>query len=288
MKNKTVIFVGGTVRSGTTLLNLILANNEKSMALGEVFWIFNPVKQKHFEKIKQLKKDLKWKRIIDGGVSDLYKNLIHEFPHYDYFIDSSKNPYWYAKQSNYLRDSINYRNILIFKNPTEFYQSMDKRGHSVNWKTNYLNYHRRYFSLIKDFYKISYFDLINDEQKFQMILMQLGIESRSSIRNYWEKDHPYNFFGSNSVKLKNSHSESNTLNNYARKELVYDRVISNQIERKVKKELKNDLKLQLVYNSLTNDLNEVVHPKLLFNKYMLTLFLLKDQLTYWKIRILDR
>ena len=56
---RRIVFVLGTVRSGTTMLNLFIGNNnEKIMTLGEIANLFNPRLQFHFEKIKQLGKDL--------------------------------------------------------------------------------------------------------------------------------------------------------------------------------------------------------------------------------------
>ena len=42
---KKIIFVGGNVRSGSTLLNLYLGNQDNALALGELYGLFQPVKK---------------------------------------------------------------------------------------------------------------------------------------------------------------------------------------------------------------------------------------------------
>jgi hypothetical protein len=44
---KKVVCVGGTVRRGTTILNLILGNGSKTLALGELHGIVKPSMPKH-------------------------------------------------------------------------------------------------------------------------------------------------------------------------------------------------------------------------------------------------
>ena len=111
-QEKKFILVGGSNRSGTTLLNLILANDSKAMALGEVINLFEPKYKHHRELIDKLDSDPIWSKILSGGSKNLYPNLIKYFPEIDYFIDSSKTPEWYKKQIA-LNPDFDIKNILI-------------------------------------------------------------------------------------------------------------------------------------------------------------------------------
>src|SRR5690606_35813358 len=94
---KQVIKVGGTVRSGTTIVGLILANQDKAISLGEVFHLFYPSKKNHFNKINELIVDSRWKNVIKGSPLNLYHNIFKNFPEIEIIIDSSKDPFWFKE-----------------------------------------------------------------------------------------------------------------------------------------------------------------------------------------------
>ena len=119
---KTIVFIGGTNRSGTTVLNLILANDEKAMALGELSNIFYPIYKRQVKIAKEIKADPLWKPIFKDGPKEVYTKLIQAFPDIDYFIDSSKDPLWIERQTNYNKEC-EIKNVLIFKHPEKLKQS---------------------------------------------------------------------------------------------------------------------------------------------------------------------
>ncbi len=199
IQNKKLIFVGGSVRSGTTLLNLIVANDPKALALGEVQHIFQPYKKEHYEKIELLRKDKIWEEILAGGKRKLYTNLIRLFPEKDIFVDSSKNPFWYRSQIAYNRN-LSVKNIMVYKHPLDLKQSLEKRN-SKNWENIFTKYYKRYFSLVKDFRSISLHTLINNDKALEELCRYLEIPYFMGKREYWQQKHP-NFFGSDTVVKK--------------------------------------------------------------------------------------
>ena len=76
---KKIIFIGGTARSGSTLLDLIITNDPRAMSLGEINALFWPTRKHHFDEISRLKKDSVWPIILTAGAKQLYPNLIKKF-----------------------------------------------------------------------------------------------------------------------------------------------------------------------------------------------------------------
>lgn len=221
---KKIVFIGGTSRSGSTLLDLIIANDPKGMSLGEIQSIFRPTKRHHFKELNRLREDEKWKKILDGGKKNLYPNLIAHFPDIDLFVDSSKDPFWIKyqmKMNNENKMSLN--NVLIYKTPAELANSFIKRGKEQKWANTYEKYHRKYLSLIDDFVSIGYRDLIENDISLEKLCNYIDIDFSIDKKEYWKKN--YNtFFGSNSVKSENSHYENKQLSKIERRKLEYDGV----------------------------------------------------------------
>jgi hypothetical protein len=136
---KKIVFIGGTSRSGSTILDTIISNNEKAMSLGEIHALLYPYRKHYFEiRNKTIESDTRWKKIIEDGENKLFTNLIKLFPKYDVFVDSSKNPYWIKKHVQILDDKdIDYFNILIYKTPYEIADSFYKRG--LDWRLSWKN-----------------------------------------------------------------------------------------------------------------------------------------------------
>lgn len=220
--NKKVIFIGGTGRSGSTLLGLILGNAENAMVLGEIKNLFYPTRKHHFEELRKARESKIWRAILDGGKKKLYSNLIKYFPSIDVFIDSSKDPFWqrYHKQNE---EEYSVKNVLIYKSPAELANSYIKRGRKTQWIRFYVNYHRRYSSAIEDFVSISYSQLINDPKYLKKLCENLKVDYFEGKNKYWEKKHQL-FFGSNTVKSENAHHKSKQLSSGERKNLKYDQI----------------------------------------------------------------
>jgi hypothetical protein len=212
MKNKKkIIFIGGTSRSGSTLLDLILGNNEKSLSLGEIKSIFHPTKRKHLELIHQLKKDKVWSKIIKDGKKKLYDNIIKNYPDKEIFIDSSKDPLWINYFNKSLNEKYDVKNVLIYKKPEELAKSYTKRGYGDTWKDVYINYHKKYNTLIKNYSTIYLGDLLESEETLQKICDKLGIPYHRNMRNYYKQNYPL-FYGSETPNKKERIRSENNFN----------------------------------------------------------------------------
>lgn len=197
-KIKSVIQVGGTVRSGTTILSLILANADNTISLGEVKHLFFPYRKVHFNKIKELTTDPVWNIIINDKPENLYDNIFKSFPKIDLIIDSSKDPVWFKKVSKKMNH--NTLQLVTFKSPNDLKNSFVKRKMN-NWKKVYLNYYKRFFTIFPLVSTVSLKKLLNDEVYLKELCEFLNISYSVNRLNYWEKNHP-NFFGSETVRQK--------------------------------------------------------------------------------------
>jgi len=207
---KKVIFVAGSSYSGSTILNLILGNDQRRNALGEIRALFCPKKTHHHKKINELKKDTKWERIFEGGLKNLYSNLFAEYPEIDVLIDSSKDPIWISEQiQNLKKSNIPSNVVLIYKTPIEFAQSALKRNQQ-QWERKWLNYHLSFFELIKDYRQISYESFVNNtEASLKELFNDLELNYTKESKDFWLKKDNFNFFGNNhtNYQAKESNDE---------------------------------------------------------------------------------
>ena len=88
---KTVLFVGGTAYSGSTLLDMILANDPKGLSCGEVHAVYHPYRLKHL-RLAELSDTVDWRAAKRLGAGNLYRHLFEVFPECDFVVDSSKSP----------------------------------------------------------------------------------------------------------------------------------------------------------------------------------------------------
>jgi len=219
IKMKKVIFIGGTSYSGSTLLDMILANDPTGFSCGEVVALFQPWREHHIEPICGCGNpycDL-WKIVQKAGKENLYNTIFNLYPSVNFIVDSSKNQFWIKEQTQRLvKQDIDVKNVLIWKSPFDLAASYKKRNRLKDWERSVLSYYRVYFSLIDNFHPVSYKELAKTtSQTLQNICNTLGIEYFEQKSHYWEKDH-HTLFGNNSAKVhlysKDSSVFSNTRN----------------------------------------------------------------------------
>lgn len=246
---KKIICIGGTSRSGSTLLDVILANDPKAMSLGEIQFLFRPTRKHNFEEREKLKGDAIWSQILQGGAKNLYPNLIRLFPDVDIFVDSSKDPFWFSYHEKKKRRDYQIQHVLIYKSPQELAKSFIKRGLKTQWIGFYIFYHRLYMSMIGKFTSISYRDLVSDDLALSKLCTKLGIPFFEGKKNYWEREHS-TFFGSNSIRAKSAHNASGQLKDAERKELKYDGSLDAETAGFVKEKIRENPMLEKVYAEL--------------------------------------
>jgi len=218
---KHVIFIGGTSYSGSTFLDMILANSPKGFSCGEVDAIFWPYRKKHvrFECGCGDHNCRIWHDIKKSGVRNLYLNIFDKHPEVEFIVDSSKNPAWIQNQVRDLnRCGIKVKNVLIWKTPEEFLHSRIKRNEKNGWRRAWINYHRLYFYMVKDWDAVRYSELVRSRGVLGRLCDKLEIPYFEGKERFWEKTH-HTLFGNTSAKI---HLYDRTSANYQECESVLD------------------------------------------------------------------
>jgi hypothetical protein len=195
---RKVIFVGGTAYSGSTLFHLMLANDPKGFALGEIRWLFDPLRADHLNRICGCGDPNcpVWPQIRRNGRERIYETVFDLFPEVEFIVDSSKQPFWMRTQADHLaRRGIATEQVLIWKTPLEFAASTKKRNRMAKWDSKWINYHRLYFSLIPCWRAVAYRPLTKDPQVLQAACEHVGIPWFAGKEEYWQRS--YHAFGGN-------------------------------------------------------------------------------------------
>lgn len=210
---KKVIFIGGSAFSGSTLLDMTLANSPNGFSCGEVNALFYPFRKHHFDYVCGCgdKQCQIWKQVKIRGPDNLYNSIFELFPEVDFIVDSSKDPLWIKKRIDDLSGSdIAVYNILIWKTPQEFFASRSKRCMIKGWQRTWVNYYRLYFTLIDQWNAVRYKDFVQSQEALKNLCGQLRIPYFDGKEKYWETVH-HTLFGNTSTKI---HLYSQGSNNY--------------------------------------------------------------------------
>jgi hypothetical protein len=193
---KKVIFVGGTAYSGSTFFHMILANDAKGFACGEIRFLLHPHRLDDVDQINNVSEETRkiWYAIRKNGSDNTYETIFNIFPEVEFIVDSSKNPIWIHSQMSHLqKKGIEAKNILIWKTPLEFASSKRKRSRLRGWDQAWLTYHQLYNSLITEWKSVKYKELTKNKALLQQICHFLEIPFFLGKENYWEKE--YHSFG---------------------------------------------------------------------------------------------
>ena len=198
-----VIFVGGTSFSGSTMLDMILANDPLGFSCGEVVNLFYPIKPHHINPwcgCGDPACDV-WSQVRDAGVDNLYTKLSELFPDVSFVVDSSKNPCWISRQERLARSQgLDIEHVLIWKSPTGLARSFEKRGRLPKFESAYVNYHRRYNGRVAGWTGVQYEKLIQGPAILAQLCGRLGISMFDGKQDFWTKRH-HTLFGNNSAKV---------------------------------------------------------------------------------------
>ena len=198
--DKCVIFVGGTSFSGSTLTDMILANDPGGISCGEVYAIFYPFRRHHLH-LEQLSQAFDWREMRESGPKNLYTNIFNRFPDCRFIVDSSKSPLWISERSSELRAlGVRVEHVLVWKTPSEFRASCEKRGRERGWRREWVNYHRYYFTLIEGWRSIPYRDLVTDSDVLPRICSSLRIPYFPGKEQYWNNVQ-HTVFGNDTTRI---------------------------------------------------------------------------------------
>ncbi len=264
MNQKQVIFIGGSSYSGSTMLDMMLANGQDGFSVGEVHALFHPYRPHHFNPncgCGEPECDF-WIKVREAGEDKLYETIFKLLPNISYIVDSSKNPWWITAQTHYLsKQSIQFFNILIWKNPANFAYSMLKRNRK-GWKKAWVNYHRLYFTLIEQYIAIAYQDIVQSPSStLKNLCEKVEIDYFPEKELFWKKRH-HTIFGNDSAKI---HLTDNTISTAYKKNMhktIYnDKSYNTKIPTTIVNKIKTDHRINSITNTLLGEsnLNDIVY-----------------------------
>lgn len=203
MLNNTVIFIGGTNYSGTTLLDYYLSNDDEVFSLGEIYALYRPFKKHHVDFQCSCFDDNcnLWEQLRERGECRLYEQLI-SCRRENVFIDSSKNIDWFKFQQNILeKRRVPYLNILIWKPPDDYLESAKRRDKDATLKS-WINYHKLYLkNFSKNFVSVNYNDFIHGEEIKRRLCSFVNLKYTKDKIYYWNKNDHHTLFGNSRAKI---------------------------------------------------------------------------------------
>ena len=144
--NPSVVCVGGTSRSGSTLLHLMLGSSPNSFSVGEIESWFRPT-DRHHHTLECACGDeycSVWSELRELRPSHFHKSAALKSG-VDYIIDSSKSLSWLIDVGRWsYRNTMHVRYVFVWKEPIDLAFSFWKRGHEIgHWRREFVKYYRR-------------------------------------------------------------------------------------------------------------------------------------------------
>lgn len=195
-----VIFVNGTARCGSTMVDLILGNDPQGFSMGEVCSWFRPTRTHHF--------DIKcgcgvypcavWDELRGAREDEIYDRVFQANP-VSFAVDSSKRLTWVIDQNLRLRADGRHEivNIFLYKDPVSLHYSLWKRGvHDLSRTSGAYQYYRRAIDAGIPFVSVNYDWLIEDmSSRLPSICDVVGVDYQPEKERFWEGRH-HHLFGS--------------------------------------------------------------------------------------------
>lgn len=276
MKNKTIVFVGGSAYSGSTILDMMIASGGKGISIGEAHALFYPFRKKHLTPICGCGSDECniWYEIKEKKPSQLYTELFKRFPESEFIVDSSKDPLWIKEQSDIaISKGMDVKNVLIWKEPQGFALSQIKRGNRKRWERPWINYYRLYYSIIDNIISVNYEKLVeNPKSVLKAICDQLDIEYFEGKEFYWNFKH-HTLYGNNSAKVHLYNEKSDGFNRVAdelnelnpsyltnkHKKIYYDSNRKKTLPASIHNQIKSDRNIVLIERLLNKSDQKSLH-----------------------------
>lgn len=207
---KKVIYVCGTARSGSTLLDLMLGNAPDAFSLGEVFAWFRPFRTHHFQiNCSCSSPNCPWHRLKHFPETEFYERSF-KFLGVNTLIDSSKNIPWIIDGNihNARRLIITY-NVLLYKDPLSHYYSFWKRGYTIREaRKAYISYYKRFFDSGLPYIAVNYNRLVaSPASTLEKLCHALDLDYFPGKERFWEKQH-HQIFGSLGTRRQVEKGES--------------------------------------------------------------------------------
>lgn len=209
--DKTLVNILGAGRSGTTMLDLMLGNDDESFSLGEVHAWFRPFRKHHFEiDCNCGDVNCKYWQPIKGLSQSKFHALAFEKLGVNFLIDSSKSLPWVIDNNKWAnRNGIKVVNIVIYKPLINYIYSIWKRGESVDAALyRYGLYYSRFFETGLLAYAVSFDELVSNPVDVLDKLCEItGQKKREDREKFWEKE-SHHLFGSGGVRKQTQNTQS--------------------------------------------------------------------------------
>jgi hypothetical protein len=203
---KKVLYITGTGRSGSTLLDLMLGNDERGFSVGELSALMRPWRSHHLINKSKCKCSVSgcdfWYRLKKGGAKNIYQNIFDKLD-IDFIVDSSKDPLWLKDQIAYSeKKKYQLIPIIIYKEPLEILYSRYKRDNVKGWKEGWIKTHKRLFEILGEtIITIKYRGLAkNPVEKLTALCETIGIDYFDGKEKFWQNQHKHFLFGSGTVR----------------------------------------------------------------------------------------
>lgn len=199
-----LINICSTGRSGSTMVDLILGNDESALSLGEVYAWFRPWRTNHFELVCACGQNPcpVWDRVKDIPESRFHEQLFHLLA-VESVVDSSKKLTWVIDNNiwAYKRQTYKVYNILLYKDPVSLVYSHWKRGNrNVERVLGFYDYYARFFKSGLPFVAVNYNALVQEPYAvIERLCHIVGVRFFEERLFFW-KERNHHLFGSGGVK----------------------------------------------------------------------------------------
>lgn len=199
----TLINVLGPERSGTTLLDVMLGNNDQAFSCGEpVFW-FRPMRDHDytFDCTCGQKDCAIWKTLTRLGEKQFLNYLLNRNK---LVIDSSKSLVWTIDNYKHVAKHHNIINIVLWKKPDQLAYSHWKRKEDPNfYHHKALKYYKNLISTGIPFFTLNYDFLISNPQLVLQRISELtGVPSSMNQQEFWKNKNHHVLHGSYGVRTQ--------------------------------------------------------------------------------------
>lgn len=209
-----IISVGGTSRSGSTMLHLILGNAPNAFACGEVLNWFRPAKMHHFNQDCACGQNPcpVWERLDDASAASFYGVVLQKL-RVDFVVDSSKEISWLLDARGWASaQGIEMINIFVWKDPVDLAYSFWKRGRGILfWRSEFVKYYKRILQIGLPLLAVNFNELTRaPEAKVAEVCAAIGMLYYPGKERFWENEQ-HHLFGSFGVRRQVEAGESTIL-----------------------------------------------------------------------------
>lgn len=203
MKKRTVIRIFGAPRSGTTMLQQMLAGGPGTLAVGEIGnQLVRPPERRQADHWPPAMKPF-----INIEAQTAHVQLLDHFGAHT-IIDNSKNVFYVVDSHRWaLKSGLRVVNFLIYKQPVDWAYSMWKRGGS--WNGMYLRHHLFHLHSGLEFVAVPYQELVrNPRPMLERICVHASLPYSPDMLDFWDRSLATVISGSAGVRKQHQRGHS--------------------------------------------------------------------------------